>query len=175
MGKKVGTVITAFHEALIREYVICKRPGDAYRAAGGTGKDPDKLGWAVLQLPQVKREVDRLLDEQNLERVRRAEQAGVTSEYLTKQFIVILDRSMQALPVVDKFGKPIPGQWQFDGANANRAAENLAKHIGYFPKEHPEQPTGNTYNNVTVQVLNARFTVDELRALVGKAQLVGSK
>ena len=134
-GKRAGA-LTQFHVAFINEYAISKNYGDAYSKAGGTGKHPDKAGWAMAQLPQVKAAIEELLDEQNALRILRAEAAGITEEYLTKQFVAILERSMQAVPILDNKGNET-GEWQFDGANANRAAENLGKHIGYFPKEPP--------------------------------------
>lgn len=59
-------------------------------------------------------------------------------ERVLSNFAEIYNRSMQAEPVLDHEGQPT-GEYRFDAANANRANENIGKHIGFFEKDNNQQ------------------------------------
>ncbi len=53
-------------------------------------------------------------------------------------FKSIYERSTQAEAVTDQDGEPI-GEYKFDGSNANRALENIGKHVGFFEKDNGQK------------------------------------
>ena len=91
-----------------------------------------------------------------------AEEAGVDVVYVLKGLKENKERSMRAVPVLDHEGKPT-GEYQYDGAVANRSMELIGKHLRMFGDDKPP-PQGDTYNQVVLQ----GFTFEQLQELLGK-------
>lgn len=113
---------------------------DAARECGYSEKSIQTAANRLLNKPAVQ-------EYMKAERLRRAEiirqDTEVDDIWITKKFKEILDRCMQARPVMrydheagelrqardDDSGDLL---FEFDSAGAIKAAENLAKHIGYY-------------------------------------------
>lgn len=79
----------------------------------------------------------------------RRRKADVDHVWVTEQFKEIYARCMQGVPVM-KYNKETErmeqltneegaGVWTFDAANANKAMENIGKHIGYYEKDNRQR------------------------------------
>ena len=102
----------------------------------------------IINKPAVKSYMDnqRLLRSEKLR-----QETEVDDIWITKKFKEILDRCMQARPVMER--DPDGGVRQardedtgdllytFDSAGAIKAAENLAKHIGYYEVDNKQKQT----------------------------------
>lgn len=72
-------------------------------------------------------------------------------ERVLTNFATVFDRCMQGEPVLDFEGNPT-GEWKFDANNANRANENMGKHLGFYEKDNEQNkppvtaPIINVYN-----------------------------
>lgn len=58
-------------------------------------------------------------------------------ERVLTNFATVFDRCMQGEPVLDFEGNPT-GEWKFDANNANRANENIGKHLGFYEKDNSQ-------------------------------------
>jgi len=85
----------------------------------------------------------QLLDDPDIhayvsERQKRvSDKLGITLEKVLMNFAEIYQRSMQADPVIDFEGNPT-GEYKFDATNANRANENMGKHLGFYEKDNEQ-------------------------------------
>lgn len=104
-----------------------------------------KQAEAWLQEPEVQTAVRLISD-------KAAQAEGVSYQYLISKQTEILERCMEARPVVNKQGKVVEGKFTFDAFNANKAIENLAKLTGHL---------GQGQTNITVNV--AQMSVDQRR------------
>lgn len=82
--------------------------------------------------------------QQHQEEVAReaAERAGVKQEYVINRLKAIVERCMQAEPVMDADGNPT-GEYKFDATPAIRALDLLGRHLGLWeaPEKGKSQPT----------------------------------
>lgn len=118
----------------VDEYLIDLNATQAYIRAGYAPKDAHVSSSQLLANPSIQAlvaEKQRAL----------AEKSGISHQWITEHFTEIAQRCMEAVPVRDKKGNIIEGEWQFEPTNANRAIENLGKHLGYYPKEKAETPS----------------------------------
>lgn len=100
----------------------------------------------MLQRPTVHAYISKELEK--IENARRKE-IEVDDLWVTKNFKDVFERCMQRAPVMefnreerrleqatDEAGN---GIWTFDSTGANRALENIAKHIGYYEKDNAQK------------------------------------
>ena len=62
---------------------------------------------------------------------RYANVAEIDAAYVLSSLKTNVERALQAREVLDRKGEPT-GEWQYDGAVANKALELLGKHLGMF-------------------------------------------
>lgn len=116
--------------------------------AGYSSKSPQTQAYRLLQIPGIKKYIQQR--EFELAEKRRKE-VEVDDIWITIKFKEILERCMQAEPVMrrnadgeleqaidEETGRPL---FTFDSAGAIKAAENLAKHIGYYEKDNKQRQT----------------------------------
>lgn len=101
--------------------------------------------------------------ETELRELNRRKKIEVDDLWITEQFKEIYNRCMQRQPVMRydrEAGQMIQetdadgeGVWTFDSTGANRALENIAKHIGYYELDNKQRAPViqvaivNNYNN----------------------------
>jgi len=127
------------------------------------GKDPkeaaEELGWkggkngmhvVAWRLMRNPRIVKYFEEEKKHIAAKRRLATEVDDVWITQKFKEILDRCMQAQPVMrydydrgEMVQATQDGQllYTFDSAGAIRAAENLAKHIGYYELDNKQKQT----------------------------------
>lgn len=89
--------------------------------------------------------------ERELREIERRKKIEVDDLWITEQFKEIYNRCMQRIPVMRydrEAGQMVQetddngeGVWTFDSTGANRALENIAKHIGYFELDNRQRAT----------------------------------
>ena len=68
-------------------------------------------------------------------KARRAARVEVTQDYVLGKLVENLERSLQAVPVVDREGEET-GEYQYEGAVANGALRMLGEHVGMYKQKH---------------------------------------
>ena len=91
---------------------------------------------AICARPDVKARVHAILDEQHEKRMAiQMESIKVSSAYVTEQLVTLVDRCMQAVPVLNKRGNAT-GQYRFDSHGAVKSLELLGLEQGMFARKH---------------------------------------
>jgi phage terminase small subunit len=124
--------------AFVQEYLIDYNATQAAIRAGYSDRGAYSYGLKLLQLEKVK----HALDEARRQRNKRTE---IDQDYVIKQLVEIVERSMQVRPVLDRKGKKT-GVYAYRDIVAVRALALLAKHTGGFNNNH------DAAQNVTVVV-----------------------
>lgn len=114
------------------------RSGFSFKTAGVQGHE-------LLKKPKIQ----ALIEDKKLELQKQSEDNWLTPENIAKGFKNIHDRCMQATPVMrwdaqqrrmvqatDEEGRSV---WQFDSNGANRAWENIAKHVGFYELDNTQK------------------------------------
>ena len=120
--------LTPKQTAFCQEYVLDLNATQAAIRAGYSKKTANEQGARALAKVSVGTQVKRLLDE----RTRRVE---VDADFVVRTLVENVQRSMQAVGVLDNEGNPI-GQYRYNGAVANKALELLGRHLGMFIDKH---------------------------------------
>lgn len=111
------------------------------QAAIRAGYDPNSARSYASQLLDNE-EVQQYISEKQK---RIADKLDYTLEKVLLNFAKIHDRCMQGEPVLDFDGNPT-GEWKFDASNANRANENIGKHLGFYEKDNDQSKPINNIN-----------------------------
>lgn len=101
-------------------------------AAGYSERSAKQQGSRLMQKPAVREAIRRL-------RAERAEMLWLDSLWVLKGAQELYERSMQAVPVLDKKGNPT-GEYRFDSFGAAKALDLVAKHNGML--ERTKAPSG---------------------------------
>ena len=137
-------------ETFCLEWVKDRNGTRAFKAAGYTGSTENavaagacqvlksiKVKARILELQkEIKRKEDRQL-------VKVEDKIAIDRAWVVNHLVENVERSMQAVPVLDKLGYPT-GEWQYEGGVANRGLELIGKDLGMF-LEKPDKG-GDTYN-----------------------------
>ncbi len=123
----------------VEEYLVCGDPREAALAAGYSPVSAAAQGERLLRSPEVQRY--RREAEQ-----RMFEAIGVSSAWIGRRLVEIVDRCMQATPHMarnpeTKQREP-DGTWEFDPGGAMRALHELDEHIRALRQDQDgdEQP-----------------------------------
>lgn len=114
----------------IQEYLTCLNATEAAKRAGYSLKTAYSIGQRLMKKP----EIQDAIQEGMTARTIRTE---LSQDYVINNLLEIVDRTMQARPVVDSKGNQVQGSdcnnlWTFDAKNAIRALELLGRHLGMF-------------------------------------------
>jgi len=106
--------------------------------------------------------------ELQIREAERRKKIEVDDLWITEQFKEIYNRCMQRIPVmrydrdagqmVQETNEAGEGVWTFDSSGANRALENIAKHIGYYEIDNRQRQTViqvNIQRNTSINVQGA--------------------
>ncbi len=123
----------------VEEYLVCGDPREAALAAGYSPVSAAAQGERLLRSPEVQRY--RREAEQ-----RMFEAIGVSSAWIGRRLVEIVDRCMQATPHMarnpeTKQREP-DGTWEFDPAGAMRALHELDEHMRGLRAEAAEDESG---------------------------------
>lgn len=147
-------------EAFVTAYL--SSPGDlakAYYAAGykAPGSNSASSGASrLLNVPAVKAEIQRRLK-------ILQEDTDVTISYVVQRYKQVIERCMQAVPMLNSAGEPT-GIFEFKPMAAIKALDSLAKYKGMFVDKSEQKIT--TTVNQTISVEEQNIPLDLVRSLL---------
>ena len=114
------------HQRFADAYLAHGNATQAYKDAGYKGKGDVAVTGAseILRNPHVANYIANIQHE-------ASELAALSHSWVLLRLKENVHRSMQAIPVLDRKGVPT-GEWQYEGAVANRSLELIGKHLGMF-------------------------------------------
>lgn len=140
--------LTAKQATFCKEYVVDFNATQGATRAGYSPRTANEQGARLLAKASVQVEIRRLIDE-------RAKRVEVDADFVVRMLVENVQRSMQAVAVVDAEGNPI-GEYRYNGAVANKSLELLGRHLGMFTDrqeiEHSVRPEHNFLGNLLAQV-----------------------
>ena len=127
--------LTPRKRRFVEEYLICADAAQAAEAAGYSAGEAAVRGEALLKEPAVqkyRREAEQ----------RLFDAMGVTSAWIGRRLVEIVDRCMQATPHYarnpETRQREPDGTWEFDPAGAMRALHELDEHLRSLREEGEE-------------------------------------
>jgi phage terminase small subunit len=125
--------MTPKQEAFVREYLVDLNATQAAIRAGYSAKTANEQGARLLANVSIASAVQAAMD-------ARSERTEITADYVLAGIKEIAERCLQRAPVmvgrgedrqqvVDEEGRHV---WTFDSTGANKAFENLGKHLKLF-------------------------------------------
>lgn len=156
-GLRLETGLTAEQEGFCRGRAMGMSPQEALTAMGGTCKISTVKGWERNN-QHVRA---RIADLSAMASKNAILKTGLDREWIIGRLMSVVDRCMQAEPVMVK-GEPT-GEFSFDSSGANQALRMLGDTLGLF-KPAEVQP-GDEYANLSDDDI-ARITA-ELAAQTG--------
>jgi len=137
----------------VAEYLKDQNATQAAIRSGYSKKTADVQGPRLLGNVRIKAAVEAALGD-------AAKKAGVSVEYVLSNLKEVVERCMQRSPVMIRQGKDIVQKvddqgrsvWEFDSMGANKALENIGKHLKMFTEKH--EHTGKDGGPVTVNIVS---------------------
>lgn len=153
-----NSAMTALQEEFCRQMLVCNFVAtDAYKAAGGKAKHPDRAAAQVYAVPKVKYRIEEL-------KAQRSEKTGIDAEYVLLQAVKLHERCMQEIkpktfrngdPILDDNGDPV---YEFNAAGAAKALELVGKHVEVQAFKERIEHSGNIeIESLTDEQLDARI------------------
>ena len=113
--------LTKKQQMFVKEYIKDLNATQAAIRAGYSAKTANAMASQMLAKLNIQ-------DAVKIEMDKRSKRVEIDADWVLNKFAELHKRCTQVEPVLDKDGEPI-GEYKFDGANANRALENIAKHV----------------------------------------------
>lgn len=124
---------TAKQQMFVKEYLVDLNATQAAIRAGYSAKTAGQIGDEILKKPEIAAAVQAGMD-------ARSQRTEITADYVLSGIQEIAERCLQRVPVMegrgedrkqatDEEGRHV---WAFDAAGANKAFENLGKHLKLF-------------------------------------------
>jgi len=137
--------MNAKHEKFVLEYIDCENGAEAYRRAGYKPKDAKAAADSASRLlvnVGIKAAIEAGLEAKRESQKKRLEETEVDRSYVITLLKENVERAMQHRPVLDKEGVET-GEYQYEGAVANKGLELLGKTLAMFTdKVAPTDPSG---------------------------------
>jgi phage terminase small subunit len=137
-NKEIG--LTDKQERFCQEYLIDLNGAQAAIRAGYSENSAKEEASRLLTKANVKGRIKELQEQISL-------RLEITQDWVLKRFKDISDRCMTAEPVMirDEEGNLVEsGEYRFDSNGANKATENIAKHLGFFEKDNKKEVVTKT-------------------------------
>ena len=149
--------LTLKQQAFVRALPLSKSAKEAAIKAGYSNSSPhvpESMASENMRKPEILAALETQI-------AAAAREVGVTPAYVLGGLKNNHERSIQAVPVLDRKGEPT-GEYQYEGAVANRSLELLGKHLGMF---EDKKDAAVVNNDNRTQILMA-FSPEQLRALL---------
>ena len=149
--------LTAKQSRFVEEYLVDLNGAAAARRAGYSAKNADNISSELLGKTQVREALAVAMEE-------RSKRVEIDADYVLKNLVEIVERSMQRAPVLTMKGEQVVDDegrsvWRFDGKNAIRALELLGKHKGMWTDK--VEMSGEL--DIAAIIMEARNRADKLR------------
>ena len=115
-----------------QEYVIDLNGTQSAIRAGYSEKTAAVIATENLIKPNIQLKIKELQG-------KIGNKLNIDAQWVLQRFKDIADRCMTAEPVL-KQGIPT-GEYIFDSSGANKATENIAKHIGFYSEDNSQKQT----------------------------------
>lgn len=140
MAKDKITGLTDKQERFCQEYLIDLNGTQAAIRAGFSEKTANEQAARMLANVSIQDKIAEI-------RKSISEEIKVDQKWVLNRFIEISERCMQAKPVMVREGRNIvqktdengDGVWEFDSAGANKATENIGKHLGFYETDNKQR------------------------------------
>ena len=119
---------TVKQQLFIEEYLADFNASAAARRAGYSPKTAFRAGQENMQKPAIQAVIQKAIEE-------RTRRTGIGADYVLTRIKTVAERCMQAEPVMirDDDGKMVKsGEYRFVSSGANKALENLGRHLKLF-------------------------------------------
>lgn len=150
-------------------YAVNGNGAEAARVAGYAHSGAKQRADVLLKLDRVQARLAELRAEQ------RAENKA-TAESVIERTNEVINRCMQAVPVTDRKGNIIEGEWTFDAASALRGLDLLGKHFGLFTTRIDvslsEEKTRAAFKQY-LEIVHQHVSKDQFRAILADLEAVG--
>lgn len=146
--------LTNKQELFIQYYMISLNATDAAIKAGYKAKTAKEIGYENLTKPHIRSGIDSRL-------TKRAQDNGITADYVLSSLKSIAERCQQQEPVRDKQGKET-GEYKFDSGGANKSLELLGKYLKLFTEKI--ETSGETTVNNKVDLKG--FTTEQIKEML---------
>lgn len=120
------------HEQFVSMIAAGESPTKAYILAGFSEKGAAPSGIRLLKVAHIRARADYLKAQIEKSRV---EKAAISKSWIVNTLRLNVERAMQEVEVLDSKGNGT-GEYQYQGAVANRALELLGKELGMFTDRH---------------------------------------
>jgi phage terminase small subunit len=149
----VDRKLSLLQSRFVHEYLIDGNATQAAIRAGYSPKSATPVASRLLTRRNVSAAIQTAEAERTALRVQESDaRALVPVSYVVDMLRENLERAMRQREVLDRDGKPI-GEWQYNGAVANKALELLGKAIQLFSDEpRGARPQGPTVHVSRVEV-----------------------
>lgn len=125
--------LTAKQQMFVKEYLVDLNATQAAIRAGYSAKTAGVIGDENLKKPEIASAIQSAMDS-------RSQRTEITADYVLAGIQEIAERCLQRVPVMDGRGEDRKQAtdeegrhvWTFDAAGANKAFENLGKHLKLF-------------------------------------------
>lgn len=124
------------------EYLVDLNATQAAIRAGYSKKTAGSIGDENLKKPEISKLLTELM-------AKRSERVQVDADYVMAGFKEIAERCLQRIPVMtfdykNKMMVQVKDEddnnvWQFDSSGANKAFENMGKHIGFYERDNGQK------------------------------------
>lgn len=123
----MGEVLPAKRQRFVDEYLVDLNATQAAIRAGYSPRTAKSQGQRLLTDVDISAAITR-------GQVARAERTEITQDWVLGRLVDNANRAMQLEPVKDSLGRET-GEYQYQGAVANKALELIGKHLGMFKDE----------------------------------------
>lgn len=157
---KPSKKLTPKQKRFCEEYVIDLNASQAALRAGYSKKTHSVIGAQNLLKVIIQAEIQKL-------KIKIADKAEVSAEYVLTSLVNVAERCQQAEPVMMKDGKGWveTGEYKFDSSGANKALELLGKHLALFTEKviNINDLTGEAMKTLAHKF--DQLSIDELREI----------
>jgi len=141
------TKLTAKQEAFCGEYCVDFNGKQAAIRAGYGEKSAEAHASKMLKLTKVKRHIKKLT-------AQMAKRVEVSADWVIQMLVENVHRSMQTVPVLDRWGNPT-GVFKYEGGVANKGLELIGRHLGMFDDTGRGGNNGDSSENLLARLLAA--------------------
>lgn len=141
-GHRTINGITTEQEAFCRAMALGMSVPESLAASGISVTEGTARNW-IKKDPKISARIDELTSIATKNAILKT---GLDRQYVIERLMKVVDRCMQAEPVLDRKGQPT-GEYKFDSSGANAALRMLGDTLGMF--KPTEAKPGDEYANLS--------------------------